>query len=200
MTISDLLAAADPVSLETGPTAERRQAVRRTVIEAAAGRRQQRGTSRRFVVLAGAMAAVAGALITSPAWMGSEATVHAAMQFEVRLAGSEPDARGRNAVDPDSGRPIYLDPEVVLTNRDVTETRVVARPGGFGVEVHFTDVGAAKLRSATSANLGRQLAIIVDGQVLAAPTVRSPVAQIGVMGDRFTREDAERLADGIRRR
>lgn len=200
MTITELLAAADPVSLETGPTTDLRAAVRRTVVDAAAAPRQKRGISRRRVVLAGGMTAVAGALITSPAWMGSETTLHAAMQFEVRLAGSEPHASGRDAVDPGSGRRIYLDPEVVLTNRDITETRVVTLSGGFGIEVHFTEGGAAKLRAATEGGLGRLLAIIVDGKVLAAPIIRSPVAQIGVLGGTFTRQEAERLAAGIRER
>src|SRR5690242_19365628 len=144
MTLDELLTAADPLSRETGPTAERRHAVRRRVVDAAAGRQQPRGMSRRFVVYAGGMAALLGAWVASPAWMGSEATLHAAMQFEVRFAGSEPTPGVRPMLDPASGRTIYLDPSVVLTNRDITETRVVTLPGGFGVEVRFTDDGAAK--------------------------------------------------------
>jgi preprotein translocase subunit SecD len=148
-------------------------------------------------MLAGGLAVVLAALVTSPDWMGSD-TLHAAMQFEVRLAGSDAKPGGRDAVDPGSGRTIHLDQDVVLTNRDITETRVVSLPSGFGVEVHLTDGGAAKLRSVTADNLGRQLAIVVDGKVLTAPTVRSPIAEIGVIGGKFTREEAERLAAGIR--
>lgn len=200
MTIKELLAAADPLSFETVPPLERRDVIRRTVVGAAsAGSRQKRGLSRRFVVLAGGLAAVLAALVTSPEWMGSETALHAAMQFEVRLAGSDAKSGVREAVDPGSGRTIHLDQEVVLTNRDITETRVVTLPSGFGVEVHLTDGGAAKLRLATADNLGRLLAIVVDGKVLAAPTVRSPITQIGVISGKFTREEAERLAEGIRK-
>jgi preprotein translocase subunit SecD len=200
MTINELLVAADPVSLETGPPQELRNAIRFRVVDAAlAGPRHTRGISRRTIVLAAGIATLLVALATSPAWMGGAATLHAAMQFEVRLAGAEPKPGVRNAVDPKSGRTIYLDQEVVLTNRDIAAASVVTLPSGFGVEVHFTDAGAAKLRSVTADNVGRLLAIIVDGKLLAAPAIRSAVAQIGVMSGQFTREEAERLAEGIRK-
>jgi preprotein translocase subunit SecD len=199
MTINELLVAADPVSLETSPPPERRSAIRRKVVGAVlAGPRQKRELSRRMVVLAVGIATLLVAVALSPAWMGGAATLHAAMQFEVRLAGEEPKPGVRRAADPTSGRTIYLDQEVVLTNRDIAATRVVTLPSGFGVEVQFTDGGAAKLRAGTVNNLGRQLAVIVDGKVLAAPTIRSAVSQLGVMSGPFTREEAERLAGGIR--
>lgn len=200
MTINELLAAADPISLESAPPLALRGAIRRKVVGAAVtGPPRKRGVSRRIVVLASGTIALLVALVASPVWVGSDATLHAAMQFEVRLAGTDPKPGVRDAVDPTSGRAIYLDQDVVLTNRDVAASRVVTLPSGFGVEVQFTDGGAAKLQSATAGNLGRLLAIIVDGKVLAAPTVRSPVAQIGVVSGQFTREEAERLAEGIRK-
>ena len=201
MTIKELVAAADPLVLEAVPSLERRNVIRRAVVGAAtASSHQKRGPSRRFVVLAGGLAAALAALVMSPTWMGSDTTLHAAMQFEVRLAGPDAKPGLPAAVDPGSGRTIYLDKDVVLTNGDIAETRVVTRPDGFGVEVHLTDGGAAKLRSVTAVNRGRLLAIVVDGKVLVAPTVRSPVAQIGVISGNFTRAEAERLAEGIRKR
>lgn len=115
------------------------------------------------------------------------------------LAEADPEAGMREAVDTGSGRTIYLDQDVVLTNEDIAETRVVTLSSGFGVEVDFTEAGASKMRSATTENIGRLLAIVVDGDVLAAPTVRSPIDRIGVISGDFTREEAERLAEGIRR-
>ncbi len=140
------------------------------------------------------------ALSTSPAWMRSGATLHAAMQFEVRLAEAAPQPGMREAVDNGGGRIIYLHQDVLLTNDDIAETRVVTLPGGFGVEIDFTEVGTTKMRSATTENVGRLLAIVVDGSVLAAPLVRSPIDQFGVISGDFTKEEAERLTDGIRRR
>ena len=109
MTIKECLAAADPLPLEAVPAPERRNVIRRTVVSAASGSRQTRGLARRFVVLAGGLAVMLAALVTSPDWMRSDATLHAAMQFEVRLAGSDPKPGVRDAVDPGSGRTIYLD-------------------------------------------------------------------------------------------
>ncbi len=200
-TINQLLAATDPLRDETGPPLERRDALRRRLVAAAsAGTRGERVMSRRFVVLAGGAAALLGALTTSPVWIRSGATLHAAMQFEVRLAEADPKAGMREAVDTGSGRTIYLNRDVVLTNEDIAETRVVPLPSGFGVEVDFTGAGAAKMRLATTENVGRLLAILVDGTVLAAPSVRSPIDQIGMISGDFTKDEAERLAEGIRRR
>lgn len=200
-TLNQLLTATDPLRDETAPPTERRDAVRRRVVGAAsAGARQGTGVSSRLVVLAGGSAVLLAALSTSPAWMRSDATLHAAMQFEVRLAEAVQQPGMRGAVESGAGRIIYLHQDVLLTNDDIAETRVVTLPGGFGVEVDFTEVGAIKMRSATTENVGRLLAIVVDGSVLAAPRVRSPIDQIGVISGDFTKEEAERLAEGIRRR
>ncbi len=201
MTINQLLASADPLRDEAAPARERRDSIRRTVVSAASARvRQKSGLSRRFVLLAWGTTALLAALVTSPVWMDSGTTLHAAMQFEVRLAGAAPAPGTRKAVDAGSGRTIYLDQDVVLTNEDIAQTRLVTLPNGFGVEVDFTEGGASKMRSATTENVGRLLAIVVDGNVLAAPMVRSPIDQLGVITGDFTRDEAEQLAEGIRRR
>ncbi len=139
------------------------------------------------------------AMTVSPLWMRDGAVVHAAMQFEVRLAEAAPEPGLLAVVDAGSGQTIYLDQDVVLTNEDIADTRVVTLPSGFGVEIDFTRVGASKMEAATKANVGLLLAIIVDGTVLAAPAITSPIEELGVISGDFSREEAERLAAGIRR-
>ena len=56
----------------------------------------------------------------------------------------------------------------------------------------------AEFESFTARHVNRRLAIIVDGRVLAVPSIRSPLPGAGIItgggASGFTREDAESLA------
>jgi preprotein translocase subunit SecD len=51
----------------------------------------------------------------------------------------------------------------------------VENNGRFEITITLMPNAAEKMASATSAHIGRPLAIIVDGEVIAAPTVRSQI-------------------------
>ena len=63
------------------------------------------------------------------------------------------------------------------------------------VNLEFSDEGAKKFADATMNNVGRQIAILLDGEVLTDPVVREPIlggrAEISGQGDL---EEAQRLA------
>ena len=59
---------------------------------------------------------------------------------------------------------------------------------------------AERLRQATSAHIGRPVAILLEGRVAMAPTVRSPIAESAVITGAFTEAEARRIAEGISRR
>lgn len=63
------------------------------------------------------------------------------------------------------------------------------------INLEFTAEGQARFAEVTQGNVGRQLAIVVDGQVLSAPHINEPIT-VGkaVISGSFTREEAERLA------
>lgn len=82
-----------------------------------------------------------------------------------------------------------------LTGRDL-ET---ARPsvGSFGepvVAVTLTEAAGERFRHATAANVGRQLAIVLDGRVLTAPVVRGEIGSEAVIEGGFSRQEAQDLA------
>lgn len=119
--------------------------------------------------------------------------------LEVRLAETEP-ARGLiEATVQNSDRRVFLHDTRVITNNDVVQARVVESDGRFNVAITLTNEGAAKMASATSAHTGRPLAIIVDGEVIAAPTVRGTINDQAVITGAFTRARAERIAAGLQR-
>ena len=66
--------------------------------------------------------------------------------------------------------------------------------------MQFLPFGAERMRQATTTHLGRPVAILVDGGVVIAPVVRSPISDSAVISGNYTRAEAERIADGIGRR
>ena len=96
------------------------------------------------------------------------------MFFELRLAEAEP-VRGLTfeATVKSSGKKLHLHYATVVTNGDVSRARVVESSGRYEVAIRLNDDGAAKMTSATARHVGRPLAIILDGGVVADLTVRA---------------------------
>jgi TonB family protein len=103
-------------------------------------------------------------------------------RLEIRLAEATFTPGMQEAVVAGSGQRIYLHPTALATGADVTSARVIDT-GGPTAAVGVTFTGRASLRMAngTAAHLGRPVAIIVDGQVLSAPTVKSPISESAVL-------------------
>ncbi|MBO1436435.1 hypothetical protein [Meiothermus sp. CFH 77666] len=84
-----------------------------------------------------------------------------------------------------------------LTNRDLY--RVQAGQGESGrpaLILRLNREGAARFARLTSANVGRRLAIVVDGRILIAPTIRSPITGGVVSISGFNSpQEIERLND-----
>ena len=198
--VSSLLRHADPVNDDPHRLDERRGEIRRTVLAAASVGQpfKRRSLPRRRVL--GAVGVSVAALIFVGALLGSgdRGTVRAAVRFEVRLAETEPVPGLIVAHIANSGRVIYLHPETVVTNDDIAQSWVVADgPDRFSVSVEFLQPGAQRMRQATAAHLGKPVAILIDGNVVSAPVVRSAISNSAVITGHYSRTDAERIADGI---
>jgi preprotein translocase subunit SecD len=117
----------------------------------------------------------------------------------VRLAEEQPGADRRAAKVAGSDRVIYLHDEVVVTNDDIARSAVA--PGGtpstFNIGIRFNEAGAEKMRRATANHLGKPLAVLIDGEVVMAPTLRSPVSDSALISGDFSQAEAERIVNGI---
>jgi hypothetical protein len=204
-TVSDLLRDADPLRDEPARSDDERHRVRAVVLAAAAGeppRTEPMWRGRRAaLVTALAMLAILALAAGSRLWSGGGVTVHAAaVRFEVRLAeiAFAPGLRPAPVVGSD--RVIYLHPETIVTNDEILRSVVVANGdrSGFGVAVTFNAAGAEHMRRATASHLNAPLALIVDGDVISAPTLRSPIRESAIVSGNFTQAEAERIAEGMR--
>jgi preprotein translocase subunit SecD len=94
---------------------------------------------------------------------------------------------------------VYLHDEIIVTNGDISQSRVVPgdRPSRFGVGVEFNAEGAAKMRQATGSHVGRPLAILIDGDVVTGPVLRSPIGSSALISGDYTKAEADRIANGI---
>src|SRR5579872_4056061 len=76
-----------------------------------------------------------------------------------------------------------------------------ARPGLAGksgvdpvVQFSFNEEGANKFYELTSKNIGRQLAIVLDGEIISAPQIKSAIRASGIIEGRFTSAEVKKTA------
>ena len=135
----------------------------------------------------------------SRVWPPFVSNVEGAVRFEVILAEDKPAPGLREAKVSGSNRSVYLHDEVIVDNGDIAAARVVqgGAPSQYAVDVKFKASGAEKMRTATGSHIGKPVAILLDGQVVMAPVVRSPIGASAVVTGNFTRAQAERIVKGI---
>jgi hypothetical protein len=95
-------------------------------------------------------------------------------------------------------RPVYISENVVLSNADVASARASSGSSGPQIEIIFTKTGAARFAAATEGNIMKPIGILVDGTLISAPIVREKISGgEAVISGRFTKAEAERIANGI---
>ncbi len=98
-----------------------------------------------------------------------------------------------------------MDGSVVLEGTDVANAQAGSRTDEltgereYAVELTLTEEGSIKFAAATAANVGKQIAIVYDDEVISAPMVNEAIGsgQAQISGD-FTFEEADQLASTIR--
>lgn len=203
-TVSDILRDADPLRHEPR-SFEERDRLREAILAAASDVRVPSTASlRRPLVLVTAIALIVAGIVAvgSRVWPGGGATLQAAVRFEVRLAEAQPTLGLRPARIAGSDRVVYLHPEIIVTNDDIAQSRVIQgnAPSRFGVAVELNAAGADRMRKASATHIGRPLAILIDGDVIAAPILRARISTSAEISGDFTRAEAERIANGMRLR
>jgi hypothetical protein len=195
-----LLKEADPLRVESEPSEADRIFQRRAILTAAATGPLPRGKSwsRTSVYLSIMLMAIVAFVVMSRLWSPFINNVQAAVRFEVRLVERNA-APGLKAAKMEDDGIVYLHDEVIVTNSDIAQAKAIQRPGGsdFMVSVTFTSEGARKMRAATERNIGKRMAILIDGVVVTAPVVRSVLNGSAVIEGHLTKQEAERIVAGI---
>ena len=119
------------------------------------------------------------------------------VRVEFRLAELRPGPGLTEMTAAGSGRKVYVHKEVELSNSDIAGAvvrQVTSRPE---IRITLTTAGEEKLAKLTQENLGRRLALVVDGALLSAPVIRSKIHGVAVIVGSFTQAEAERIAKGV---
>jgi len=123
----------------------------------------------------------------------------AKVEFRAASMNSTPDSV--KMVAPAGAAPIYVAPQVVISNSDIATASIGTTENGTrAVYVTLTDAGASKLLAYTSVHLREPIAIMIDGQLVSAPMVQSPLSKVAmILGgpNGFTEEEASRLVTSL---
>jgi preprotein translocase subunit SecD len=100
------------------------------------------------------------------------------------------------------GQPSFylLRKEAIITGRDLKNARAGIDPQSNAPDVQFSlnPPGADKFKRATGANIGRRLAIVLDGAVASAPAIQGQISNEGVIQGRFSTQEADELSKVLR--
>jgi hypothetical protein len=117
-----------------------------------------------------------------------------ALPIEFRLAEHEPADGLVEARIGDTSDTVFLHPRPLVTNRDIVEARAVLKGDVPAIEVEFASEVHAKLRAATHAHVGRPLAVLIDGRVVAAPIVQFQFGSGAIITLQMSHAEAAQLA------
>jgi RNA polymerase sigma factor (sigma-70 family) len=126
--------------------------------------------------------------------------------FQFRLVLNAPSAKAepmtvvRPGADAKTAETLYVQKKVLLDQTDLKSASVITNqpPGKPRIQITFTEAGAKQLAKVTHQNIGKRLAIIIDGQLYSAPTIRSEIRDGKAQIDgNFSVQEANDLAAKI---
>jgi len=120
------------------------------------------------------------------------------IKLEFRLAQREPAKELTEAVERNTLQKVYLFKEVLISNKDILEARVVKgyMDGVFDVELGLTSDASGQVARTCESNKGKMLAVLINGRVVSAPFIIGRVSRIQISGD-FTQKEAESIAGAL---
>ncbi len=106
---------------------------------------------------------------------------------------------GSRLSEEEDGTPVLLETGETLTGTILADAWVEAGELGLPeVSFRLNKEGARAFGRLTATNIGRRLAIVLDGKVKSAPVIQSRITDAGRITGRFTREEAHDLAIVLR--
>jgi preprotein translocase subunit SecD len=118
----------------------------------------------------------------------------ARVKVEIRRAEIEPADGLSEATVAGTNDKVYLHKSAEITNEDIAEVRAAVdgkqKPV---VEIVFTKEGAKKMAKLSEQHQKKHLAIMVDGKVISAPTMRARISERALIAGNFSKEDVEKL-------
>ena len=126
--------------------------------------------------------------------------------FQFRLVLNAPSAKAdlmtvvRPGADAQATETLYVQKKVLLDQTDLKSASVITnQPAGKPrIQITLTDAGAKRFAKVTHQNIGKRLAIIIDGRLYSAPTIKTEIrdGKAQITGN-FSEQEANDLAAKI---
>jgi preprotein translocase subunit SecD len=148
------------------------------------------------VLVFAVLAVIFTTALTSEALSGDQT---GKIKFELRLASYQKVEGWEIGYIPGPSKtPVWISPEVALTNSDIARAWPQPDVNGFGVGFMLTEEGSMKLARLTKSHIGENVAIMIDGQVTSAPKIMAEITGgRAIINGKFTEESAGSLAKRI---
>ncbi|MFO0916231.1 MAG: hypothetical protein U0795_24950 [Pirellulales bacterium] len=118
--------------------------------------------------------------------------------LEFRLAEDTESPGWQKLALPGSDQPIFVAAEASLNGSHIERVSFYKdRSGNPSIGLVLTDDGAKVMEATTSRNLNKKLAIVLDGKVLIAPTIRTTITKEVEITGLFGEEDLLKLFRAI---
>jgi preprotein translocase subunit SecD len=141
-------------------------------------------------------------LVLSPQTYPSEAAALAANGGVLPVGAMIlPGRLDSTTADPNQQVYYILSRNAAVTGEDLSDTAPqpsTKNPGNYDVSFHLTNSAAARFGPFTEANVGHQMAIVLDNKVYSAPVINSRIEDSGVIEGNFSQDSAQDLARVLR--
>ena len=110
--------------------------------------------------------------------------------LEFRLADDADTSGWQRMQLPGSDKPIFVSDDASLNGGHIEKVSFYKDPNGNPtIGFTLTDDGAKAMEATTSRHLNKRLAIVLNGKVVSAPTIRSTITKEGQIAGRFGKDD-----------
>lgn len=118
--------------------------------------------------------------------------------LEFRLADDAETPGWQKMELPSSETPIFVSGEASLNGSQIEKVSFYKDANGSpSIGFTLTDDGAKAMEAITSRNLNKKLAIVLDGKVVSAPTIRSTITREVQLTGRFDKDSLLKLFHAI---
>jgi hypothetical protein len=119
-------------------------------------------------------------------------------RLELRLVGSGPGPGLSEMRDLGPSQSVFVSNIPVITNADIAYARATRYADAPAVEITFTKTGEIKFCDITSANIGKSMAVLVDGKLVNVATIRERfcggTGGKAIITGNFSIEEAKQIA------
>lgn len=120
-------------------------------------------------------------------------------KMEMTSVSAPPDQSGDSSADQNQiVEPTFIETGLSGKNLKTANVQFMSQSGKPEVGIEFDSEGAKMFADLTKQNIGKQIAIFLDGQVISAPTVQTQITDgKAVITGNFTLDEAKKLAQRL---